>query len=79
MGSLIAFEAAARTGSFTRAAEELSISQPALSHAMRGLERDLGVALFERRHKAVLTTGAGQHLLEQVGQGPAITRADKLR
>ena len=37
MANLITFEAAARTGSFTRAAEELAISRPAISHAMRDL------------------------------------------
>jgi LysR family glycine cleavage system transcriptional activator len=69
MGNLITFEAAARTGSFTRAAEELAISQPAVSHAMRALEAELGVDLFERRHKGVQTTDAGRHLLEQLTQG----------
>lgn len=69
VGNLITFEAAARTGSFTRAAEELSISQPAISHAMRELEGELGVNLFERRHKGVETTDAGRYLLEQVGLG----------
>ncbi len=69
MASLITFEAAARTGSFTRAAEELQITQPAVSHAMRMLEAELGVALFQRRHKGVQTTAAGQHLLEQAGLG----------
>lgn len=69
MGSLIAFEAAARCGSFTRAADELAISQPAVSHAMRELEAELGVTLFERRHKGVETTDAGRHLLEQVSLG----------
>ena len=69
MTHLIAFEVAARTGSFTRAADELSISQPAVSHAMRSLETELGVPLFERRHKGVQTTAAGQHLLEQVSLG----------
>ena len=69
MNSLIAFEAAARTGSFTRAAEELQVSQPAVSHAMRLLEDDLGLPLFERRHKGVHTTDAGQHLLDQVSLG----------
>jgi LysR family glycine cleavage system transcriptional activator len=67
--SLIAFEAAARTGSFTRAAEELFISQPAVSHAMRTLEAELGLTLFERRHKGVQTTEAGRYLLEQVSMG----------
>ena len=69
INSLVVFEAAARSGSFTRAAEELQVSQPAVSHAMRVLEQDLGVLLFERRHKGVATTDAGQHLLEQVGLG----------
>ena len=69
MANLITFEAAARTGSFTRAADELSISQPAISHAMRELESELGVTLFERRHKGVETTDAGRHLLEQVSLG----------
>ena len=69
MGNLITFEAAARTGSFTRAAEEMAITQPAVSHAMRALESELGVTLFERRHKGVQTTDAGRHLLEQLTQG----------
>ncbi len=69
IGHLMTFEAAARTGSFTRAAEELSISQPAISHAMRELEIELGVRLFERRHKGVESTDAGRFLLEQVSLG----------
>ena len=69
MGNLITFEAAARTGSFTRAALELSVSQPAISHAVRMLEDELGVALFERRHKGVELTEAGRYLLDQVGLG----------
>ena len=69
IGNLITFEAAARTGSFTRAAEEMSISQPAISHAMRELEGELGVTLFQRRHKGVETTDAGRHLYEQVSLG----------
>ena len=66
---LITFEAAARTGSFTRASEELFVSQPAVSHAMRVLEEEIGVPLFERRHKGVQTTEAGRYLLEQVSFG----------
>lgn len=69
LNGLITFEAAARTRSFTRAAEELAVSQPAVSHAMRTLEQELGVVLFERRHKGVETTAAGRHLLEQAGRG----------
>lgn len=69
INSLIAFEAAARCGSFTRAAAELRISQPAISHTIRLLEAELGVKLFERRHKGVQPTEAGRYLLEQVGTG----------
>jgi DNA-binding transcriptional LysR family regulator len=69
LNNLLVFECAARRGSFTRAAEDLHISQPAVSHAMRLLEADLGVALFERQHKGVQTTDAGKYLLEQVGMG----------
>ena len=69
LNNLLVFESAARRGSFTRAAEDLGISQPAVSHAMRLLEADLGVALFDRQHKGVQTTDAGQYLLEQVGMG----------
>lgn len=69
LNALQLFEVAARRASFTRAAEDLGISQPAVSHAMRQLEAELGVALFERRHKGVKTTAAGQYLLEQVGAG----------
>jgi DNA-binding transcriptional LysR family regulator len=72
LNNLMAFEVAARTGSFTQAASELSVSQPAVSHAMRKLEAELGVKLFERRHKGVDTTEAGRHLLEQVGLGLAL-------
>jgi DNA-binding transcriptional LysR family regulator len=69
LNNLLVFESAARRGSFTRAAEDLRISQPAVSHAMRLLEADLGLALFERQHKGVQTTEAGKYLLEQVGMG----------
>lgn len=67
--SLIVFETAARCGNFTRAAAELKVSQPAVSHTVRQLEELLGVALFERRHKGVQLTEAGRYLQEQVGLG----------
>ena len=69
LNNLIAFETAARRASFTRAAEDLGISQPAVSHAMRALEAELGVALFDRQHKGVQTTEAGKYLQEQVAMG----------
>jgi DNA-binding transcriptional LysR family regulator len=53
-------QAVARTGNMTRAAEELATTQPAVSHALRSLERELGVALFSRGHDGVTLTAAGR-------------------
>src|SRR5215831_11053814 len=54
------FEAAARHLSFTRAAQELFLTQSAVSRQVQALEEFLGVPLFERRHKALALTEAGQ-------------------
>jgi len=56
---LAAVEAVARHRHFTRAAEELHLAQSALSHQIRRLERELGVALFERTSRRVVPTEAG--------------------
>ncbi|RYG91786.1 LysR family transcriptional regulator [Loktanella sp. IMCC34160] len=61
---LLAFEAAARHGSFTRAAEELGVSQPAISQSVRKLEDRIGVALFTRNRKSIALTEAGRILGE---------------
>ncbi|WP_225783722.1 LysR substrate-binding domain-containing protein [Xenophilus sp. Marseille-Q4582] len=53
------FEAAARTLSFTRAADELALTQSAVSRQIQQLEGRLGVLLFERRHRALALTEAG--------------------
>ncbi|MFC4052334.1 LysR family transcriptional regulator [Actinomadura syzygii] len=58
------FRAVARELHFTRAAEALRIAQPALSQQIRKLERQLGVALFERNNHRVELTPAGTALLE---------------
>ena len=65
----IIFEAAGRLGSFTAAAEELGIGQPAVSHQISQLERHLGLALFQRRHRGVQLTREGRELLQAVDQG----------
>src|SRR6478736_7421388 len=59
LASLRAFEAAARHGSFRAAAEELAITQSAVSHQIAGLERRLGTALFRRKSRRVELTEAG--------------------
>ena len=56
------FLAIARHRSFTRAAEELLIAQPGLSQQIAGLERELGVRLFDRSNRHVTTTDAGRTL-----------------
>ena len=63
---LLVFEAAARTGSFTRAARELNVQQPAVSAAIRQLEDSLGVQLFLRAHRSVTLTHAGERLFNDV-------------
>ncbi len=58
--SLRAFEAAARHLSFTRAADELFVTQAAVSHQIKSLEDFLGVPLFIRRNRQLLLTDEGQ-------------------
>jgi DNA-binding transcriptional LysR family regulator len=60
---LASFEAAARHLSFTKAAAERFVTQSAMSRQMRALEDDLGVALFQRRHRALVLTADGARLL----------------
>lgn len=62
LNALRAFEAAARHLSFTRAAEELHVTQAAISHQIKALEQDLGVLLFRRLNRALLLTDEGQTL-----------------
>ncbi|BBX61630.1 LysR family transcriptional regulator [Mycobacterium saskatchewanense] len=61
---LRAFEAVARLASFTHAATELSITQPALSRTIRQLEDALGVTLLDRSSRHVETTAAGRAFLD---------------
>jgi LysR family glycine cleavage system transcriptional activator len=65
--ALRAFESAGRLGSFKRAALETGVSESAVSHQIKRLEKELGVALFLRRHREVVLTPAGRSYLEGVG------------
>ena len=69
------FEAAARLLSFTKAGEELYLSQSAVSRQIQELEEQLGVRLFERRHRALALTDAGQQLYPAVAQVLSTVRA----
>ncbi len=66
-----AFLAAAQTGSITRAAEALYVSQPALSQTIRQLEAALRCALFRRTSKGVVLTAEGRALLPLAEEGVA--------
>src|SRR6187397_2559190 len=63
LNALKAFEAAARSESFTRAAEELSVTQGAVSHQVKALEASLGVKLFNRERQRLVITDAGRDYL----------------
>ncbi len=60
LNALRAFEASARQLSFTRAAEELFVTQAAISHQIKALEDNLGIKLFMRKNRALLLTEEGQ-------------------
>ncbi|MYN13055.1 LysR family transcriptional regulator [Pusillimonas sp. TS35] len=64
---LQAFEAAARQGSFTRAAQEMCITQGAISKQVKNLEEFLGVDLFVRGRHGLMLTSAGRRYLHEVG------------
>lgn len=64
LGGLRCFEAAARLESFTQAANSLNLTHGAVSRAVRALEDELGIALFERRHRRVYLTPAGHSLFQ---------------
>ncbi|MAC80046.1 MAG: LysR family transcriptional regulator [Rhodobacteraceae bacterium] len=64
--SLTVFEASARHGSFTRAAEELNMSQSAVSKRIATLEDWLGTRLFERVRQRIVLTEAGRHYLGRI-------------
>jgi LysR family transcriptional regulator, glycine cleavage system transcriptional activator len=66
LNALKAFEAAARHVSFTRAAEELCVTQGAVSHQVKALESELGVKLFSRERQRLIISDAGRDYLAVV-------------
>lgn len=72
MAELAAFATVAEERSFTRAAVRLGVSQSALSHSMRSLEKRLGVQLIARTTRSVSATAAGTALLQELA--PALER-----
>src|SRR5919108_545550 len=78
---LVGFEAAARHLSFTKAGEELFLTQSAVSRQIKELEEQLGVELFQRRHRALALTEAGKSFYASAAQVLTTMRTatDRLR
>lgn len=74
LAAIRAFEAAARHGSFTRAAEELGMTQAAVSYQIRQLEDRVGLPLFRRGVRGVTLTGDGERLAARAGEALEILR-----
>ena len=68
LSTLRGFEAAARRGSFAEAAGELRLTQSAISHQIRALERELGQPLFRRVARSVVLTDAGKDFAQTVAR-----------
>lgn len=75
LGELSAFAIVAEERSFTRAAARLGVSQSALSHSIRGLEKRLGLQLLARTTRSVSPTAAGTALLQELA--PALERIER--
>jgi DNA-binding transcriptional LysR family regulator len=75
LAELSAFATIAEERSFTRAAARLGVSQSALSHSIRGLEKKMGVQLLARTTRSVSATAAGSALLQELS--PALERIGK--
>lgn len=76
---LRAFASLARTGSFTLAAKELHLTQSAISHSMKALEREIGCRILDKMGKKVVLTEAGEALLvhvERILAEMALARAE---
>lgn len=73
--ALRCIEAVARLGHVTRAADELGITQSAVSRQIIEFEQDRGIALFRREHGRLTATPAGRHLADEIGRAFQIIHA----
>jgi len=79
LSGLRLFEAAARCGSFKRAAQELNLTPGALSHGIDSLEQWLDVELFERKARGVILTPAGRQYLPYIAEALSMIATGTLR
>lgn len=81
LAALRAFEAAARLGSFSRAAQEIYVTPGAISHQIRALENELGLQLFARNGKRIAITDTGQRFAAVIRKslGDIATAAESLQ
>ncbi|MBS7780885.1 LysR substrate-binding domain-containing protein [Acidovorax sp. CCYZU-2555] len=79
MSLLLVFEAAARHESYTRAAEELALSQSAVSRQIQTLESQLGITLFRRQGRSVKLTELGRRYAAELGAALGRIRAATLQ
>lgn len=77
--ALAAFDSVARLGSFSAAAEELSLTQGAVSRQVSGLEEQLGVQLFDRTSRGVIPTTAGADYAKAVAAALGQIRSASLQ
>lgn len=77
--ALAAFESVARLGSFSSAADELSLTQGAISRQISGLEDQLGILLFERSSRGVALTEAGRAYAKAIGAALSQIRTASLQ
>lgn len=77
--ALAAFDAVARLGSFSAAANELSLTQGAISRQVAGLEEQLGARLFERNSRGVFLTPVGTAYAESIGPALRMIRQASLQ
>ena len=75
LSAIRVFEAAARLKSFTRAADELNVTQAAVSWQVKALEQRLGQALFRRLPREVALTPSGERLARAAGEAINVLRA----
>lgn len=73
--SLLCLEASARLGSFTAAAQELHLTQGAVSRQIQALEERLDVRLFTRRRESLVPTDAGRYYLDEIA--PLLQRLER--